>query len=238
MLKAELSWKRVSNTTLSSGQIRVTKDDLLCECKLFEELKFEDMIELLSEVLQNYEKMPVFFRRLERPNLVPLQLEESTVELLRIDFMAAVEALTWEATPITKSAVPVVDKTVSPIERGITSIIDVFGDQLYCRHRNNGTVECPGCGLWSFLEDAKIFRCQKRCRLTISGKIIQVTKDVPSNSHDGWFQILTEDLLRTEGFGGRYYLPLPWNTNGPRINREDLLKQFENWNQIKESLSC
>ena len=218
-----LEYRRVDG--LSNGELYLRKGEEHVEQSHFKGISFDAMLYSLARKLQEHREAEVFFLRSDRPGAVPYRLDHATIDLLRADPVAAVQAMTYPGSPATlfrraqervRPARPVL------LHAGFDILADAFGTRVYCRMLN-GDLECPGCGYWSpFAGD--VFRCKKRCRIEIAALL-----------EGRWASVLVADLLATSE--RQFYLPRHWNP-GPWITKEQLESLYQAFLKEKETVTC
>lgn len=227
----ELKYHRVAGTNLSSGSIHVDLNDEKDRI-VFDSFEFEAMLKLFAKTLCDNPQACAAIQRTDRPGMPNVSLDPRTVELLKNDFPAALRSFSY-TMPSPSSAIKAKSRPVAPVSVGYSAVIDAFGDHVYCRMRVNGAVECPACGMWSPSRNHS-FTCGKRCGLSFAGKSLPLI-DPREPLFGGWFQVSVEELLKTPGFNGKFYLPLPWNEGGQWIRHEALQQKYNDWKILKET---
>ena len=234
-----LRYRRVPETELSRGDLVVETAEERIQSS-FEGWTFSEMLKQLHRKLGAAETS-VYFQRTDREGLLPYRLDDKTVELLRTDPVAAIQAMTVRMpTPaevldnIKKSRTPLV---VPPLSAGIATLADGFGEYVYVRVKEN-TLECPGCGFYSafalagvFAQRQKdepmrvMFTCSKKCRI----RVIAMCESE-------WAYVRTEDLVKSSL--EKFYLPRAWNTSGVWATREELEARLTQFRKDRETASC
>jgi hypothetical protein len=194
------------------------------DTEAFEGLPFDRMLYRLAQKIIDVGDCEVVLRRTDRRGYHPYRLDAATVELLRRDPVAAVQALTFAGSP--SSIFQRVQKERRPIvpslRVGLDVLADAFGEQVHVKLRAE-QVECPGCGFWSPLV-GNPFTCRKRC-------LISLTVEPRSR----WAAVFVKDLL---GSGlDRFYLPREWNPGG-WVTRESLEQRLTDYVQEREDAKC
>lgn len=243
-IEVTLEYLREGNTTLSAGKVSAKQVDgppLASVC--FEHFAYKRMMRELSDVLRGLpaqEETKVIIQRVDRPGLLPYVLDPATVELLRTDPVAGLQALSVES-PSPSTVLARIKESQRPSEppptlrTGASTLADAFGENVAVKVRGY-ELECPGCGFWgmyvtpSLLRDPErvgqvlktAFVCRKKCRQRF---IV--------SCHKEWGFVAIEDLLKTglEAF----YFPRGWNAYRPWVSRADLQQKYDEYQKEKES---
>lgn len=210
---------------LSSGRLYTQVGDERTDHLAFEGLAFSAMLYELARVIVANLDAPVFLIRKDRPGSLPYRFDRATVELLRQDPVAAVQALTFPGSPSTLAMrAQQVRQPIAPVIRvGFDLLADAFGTRV-CARLLNGEVECPGCGYWSALEGDGLFRCRKRCR-----------REIAFVREGNWAAVFVADLLATSL--PNFYLPRRWNPQA-WISRAELERMYREFVSEKEKVTC
>lgn len=165
----------------------------------------------------------VFLQRTERPGLSPTELGENLIQLLRTDPLTAYRTMTQPLqscaeTPDTKD----------------------FGRQVYIRV-SMGKIEDPITGEWRTLAYGRTSGWKIRGEGNSSESWIALNTLVDNAPEGGssieriayanWALVDVAELLRQPA--NKFYLPRPWNTNGPWISRQELTDRY-----MKEKSKC
>lgn len=244
MIEVTLEYRREGNTMLSAGRVSVKQDDQPPRDEVsFEHLEYKRMMRELSYALR---KLPdgaetkVLIQRTDRPGINPYVLDQVTVDLLRTDPVAGLQAMSVES-PSPAQVLENIKKAARPpaplptLRVGDSTLADAFGENVAFKVRGH-ELECPGCGFWglyttpALLNDpdriGQVFKtafvCPKKCkqRFIVS-------------CHKEWGFVGVEDLLKTplEAF----YLPRGWNNRRPWVSRADLQQKYDEYKKEKES---
>ena len=239
MMEVVLEYKRVD--AQSSGRIHVRESfpegggagGLVLFT--FDCLDFEAMLYKFAEALQEYPNAAGVLQRTDRPGLVPYTLDERTVELFRVDPVAAVKSM---STPYgsPSNTVKRTREEKAPLESGLrvghSTLADAFGEELYARYdRDRLRVECPCCGIWASLntrdEDGRQFISCKNPSCAPHGKPLFV------KSRNGrWASFSTFDLLATHS--DRFYFPRAWNDGKVWVTWEGLNEKYQQFQKEKK----
>jgi hypothetical protein len=230
---------------LSTGCVYLLgADGDVSERSVFTRVTFGDMLLCAARVLEiatpstaDLTRVRVVLHRTDHAGLVPYALDAATVDLLRHDPLAAIEAMTCAGSPSLATERVRAERAPAPpvLRAGTDALADSFGDCVWVRVRG-AQLECPGCGLWGTyaspaLVEARgdvlkvVFQCAKRCK---ARTIIACQAR--------WGSVRVDDLLRTAL--PRFYLPRAWNPEGPWISRETLMRTYEEYLVEKEKASC
>lgn len=197
----------------------ITADD----CKMqFTALPFKKLVGMLHEVLQKYqEDTRVIFQRVDRPGITPFELGPHTIKQLRVDPVGAYRSMNFNSEPSLSAT-------------GMSVGRD-FSRHIYVAV-SNCRVEDPITGTWKVLayghkQGWKIRGDNNKSSTWIS--IVGLLDDAPEGSTSierivfvRWAIVDVEDLLNTSA--KRFYIPRPWNTNGPWISRDELQYMYDN----------
>jgi hypothetical protein len=244
-VEVTLSYRRTPEDR-STGDIKSNENGLVTEEGTFENLEFKRMMQKLASVLLCFpEEQPVgvVLQRTDREGLLPYKLDDKTVELLRKDTVAAIQAMEYPTHSPSSTVRRVREerqlRIQPPIQVGHEALVDSFGDVVYFRVRGH-ELECPGCGFWGMftspglLADPEragqvfktIFVCPKRCKERFAVTCEQAL---------GYID--TEYLLERTKLD-RFYFPRAWNGGRSWISREGLQKKYDEYKKEKESTSC
>ena len=204
---------------LSTGRIVVGGVE-----EAFEKSPFDRMLYRLAAKIVKTGACEVLLMRIDRPGYRPYPLDRTTVELLRLDPVAAVEALTYRGSP--SSIFQRIEKErvapVPPLRAGVDVLAVAFGEEVYVRLRGD-ELECPGCGFWSKLEGT-LFQCKKRCLLAVTVE-----------PRARWAAVSVPELL-SSGLS-QFYLPRAWNPES-WATRADLEERYQAFTQEREDVRC
>jgi hypothetical protein len=247
-VEVTLEYKRASSAvgvTTSTGRVLSIDGGLITEEGAFEFLSFKEMISKLHDTLKHWpdeEPIDIIIRRTDRDGLQPHKLDPATVNLIRVNPLAAIQALSvpdrspsGEVRKVHEATVPIV---IPPLKVGDDVLADAFGDQLYFKVRGH-ELECPCCGFWGMfttpglLNDTDragasfktVFQCGKRCLCRI-----QVTCNTT------WGYVSTEHLLK-ETLCSAFFFPRAWNGGRPWVTRDALRQMYEKYKKEKEQAS-
>jgi hypothetical protein len=246
-VEVTLEYKRVGNTMSSRGRILSRAGGLVTEEGDFDGVEFRPMMKQLAAVLANWpvdevSELAVIIQRTDHAGLLPYKLDKQTVDLLRTDPVAGLEALSFSAVSPTV-AEQTVKRELSPptpptLRTGNATLADAFGDAVAFKVRGH-ELECPGCGFWGMyttpglLSDPErvgqvfktAFVCQKKCH----GRFIV-------NCQKEWGFVEVKYLLDQTEFPA-FYFPRVWNEGRPWVSREDLQKKYREYQQEKENVT-
>lgn len=181
------------------------------ELERFSSLPFSKMMGSLSSVLRCIEAPVVRIQRTDRQGLVPMRLDDLTVELLRTDPVLCIRLMHYESKPAPVKANPV-------FRSGYDTLADAVGEQVYLGRDGSGAVECPGCANWVAFTPS--FNCP-------CGLLLQL------HSTEHWAYANTQDLIAARL--PRYYLPRAWNQKGLWISWADLSALYNQWKTKEKS---
>jgi len=219
-----LEYRRVAE--LSTGQIYVRGDHgERIDPVLFENARFDTMLYTLASTLKEYpDDTAVTLVRTDRSGCVPYKIDQGTLELLRTDPVATVQAFCFIGSP--SSVVQRVQAERQPsipvLRTGIDVLADAFGDLVYARVLGDD-IECPGCGFWSPAQEG-LFRCQKRCQVELA-----MTVSGP------WAAVAVVDLLNAPL--DKFFLPRAWN-QAYWIDRGLLARMYTEYLLEREAALC
>jgi hypothetical protein len=241
-----LSYRRTPDD-LSTGSIKSNENGLVTEEGEFADLEFKRMLQQLAAVLLCFpedQTIDVQLQRTDREGLLAYKLDAKTVELLRTDTVAAIQAMEYPTHSPSGTVRRVREERtaplrLTPIRAGHEALIDSFGDVLYFKLRGH-ELECPGCGFWGMftspglLADPEragqvfktIFVCPKKCKERFA---------VTCQETLGY--VATRYLLEHTKLD-RFYFPRAWNGGRSWISREGLQKKYDEYKKEKESTSC
>lgn len=187
----------------------------------FTQLDYAEMMYRVHDVLQKQPEAGLVLRRLERPSLLPAQLEPELLRLLREDPAKYIEANTFvyaaDLRPTRTSKLA--SKYIPPVglRHGHDVMADALGDYVYLRLQC-GRVESPYTG--------RFVPCADFC-----ATIPEQQRSVLMES--GWLRLATSYLLEhTEH--SKFYLPRLWNP-AAWITREDLSARYSEYLKEKEA---
>jgi hypothetical protein len=194
----------------------------------FDSLFFKRIVGRLHELLVMYPHLTrVIFQRTDRQGIVPIELGPGTVETLRVDPLTAYRSMNFNPEPS-------VNITGS-------SIGAEFARHLHIRVQD-GKVEDPLSGSWRTLaygsKQGWKIRGENN-RSTTWLPLVALIDDAPEGTSNieriaftRWALVDVEALLATDVT--HFYLPRPWNLNGPWISREELQHLYK---KSKETVS-
>lgn len=221
-MRVDLEYRRAGEAF--SGRLRGLGDDGSGFSTDFFNYSFAQMMRALHLVLVEYKDAFVLLHRLERPGLVGYELDKETLELLRIDPVAAIKLMSPTVgsstlpSPKTKS-----DKTIpSPqnfLRIGSETLAEAFGETVLVRCRT-GRAECPKCGRYraDYAERAGVIACVT-CDFFVPA--------TPLGGMSEWVSVSVPDLLATQL--ERYFLPREWNKDPPWIFFDDLNQKYQEY---------
>lgn len=245
-VEVTLEYHRVGTTMLSTGRITSKENGLLTEESDFAHVEYRSMMKELAGVLthwspEEHPELKVLVQRTDRAGLVPYTLDQQTVDLMRTDPVAGIEALSF-----TQASPTVIEETTKrahnpppmpTLKVANATLCDAFGETVAFKVRGH-ELECPGCGFWGMfttpglLNDPEragqvfktIFACPKKChaRLQVS-------------CHAEWGFVRIEDLL-TKTKLDAFYFPRAWNGGQPWVSRESLQQKYDAYKKEKESI--
>jgi hypothetical protein len=199
---------------------------------------FAKMFRDVHLLLVEHRDAVVVLHRLERPGLPGYELDRETLELLRVDPVAAIKSMSPTMRLSTlPSAKRQPDQTIpAPLNNlriGSETLADAFGDRVLLRCRTStttvpGQVECPKCGRYKaeYFANTGDVSCSA-CRFFIPAR------DLGKNpSETGWVSVSIRCLLAAHL--ARYFLPRGWNETSPWISHEDLANKYEDYLLKKE----
>lgn len=194
----------------------------------FDSASFKQLVVRMHEILTQFPDIDrIIFQRDDRPGIVPFELGPQTIRELRTDPLTAYRSMSFNPEP---------SVSVTGLSVGNT-----FSRHVYVCVRD-GKVEDPITGTWRTLA----YGTKQGWKIRGVGNnsaawlpLVALVDDAP----DGvvsierivfarWALVDVEDLLRTEST--HFYLPRPWNLNGPWISREELQHMYS---RSKESIS-
>ncbi len=196
------------------------------EKQQFIALPYKDLVVLLHEFLKkDAEINRVVFQRTERDDIMPVELGDRILKLLREDPLGAYRSMLYESAPVRTHTSPVPTEVVGKY----------FSDVIYLKMAN-GYVEDPETGQMLHLaygvkQGWRIRRNDSKSTLWIP---IDLVDDSPNEvtymervAMARWATVRVQDLL-DQGFE-RYYLPREWNENGPWISHDNLKKRLDSY---------
>lgn len=187
----------------------------------FEALPFNKMMSHTSRILNERTVGRLSFERTDRPGLRPFVMDNPTVELLRTDPVAAIQAMTVPSIHIDLRKDKSVATSPPVFTAGYDTLAESFGDHVFVRVRGN-EVECPGCGMWSPFAESGTLHCYKKCFLSVPARFVA-----------GWAAISVEALLSLNL--ERYFLPRGWNKTLVFITHADLSALYDQWKKERTS---
>jgi hypothetical protein len=240
-----LSYRRTPGD-LSSGFIKSNENGLETEEGTFADLEFKRMLQQLASVLLCFpldQAITVQLQRIDREGLLPYTLDARTVELLRTDTVAAIQAMEYPTHSPSSTVRRVREErkvaSLPPITAGHAGLVDSFGDVLYFRVRGH-ELECPGCGFWGMFASPGLLADAERV-----GQVFKTVFVCPKKCHERYLVTCQETLgyidteyLLVHTKLDRFYFPRAWNGGRPWISREGLQKKFDEYKKEKENASC
>ena len=216
-----LAYQREGNDV--TGYVRLAAGLILQE---FKEVTFTTMLTHLARAISAHPQYGVVFQRLDHPRLVPSVLDAATVELFRVDPVAAIQSLTFETSALPQKPPKV---PTNALRVGYDTLAEAFGDMTFFRIVRD-SIECPGCGQLAVFRKAAerdgyaIFKCRKACPEHIPLLVMDLTEQ--------WLFLPTSRLLQQPL--DQFFLPLIWNT-GAWITRQDLEHKYKAYMAEKET---
>jgi len=209
-----LSYKRDVGDTCT-GDVRVGEVHVT-----FSQLRYRKMLQLLATFATPYNAKRVDIVRLERPELLPMQLDEATVALMKVDMVEFIHRLCFgndqpvevdfkkvvEAKERQEKAVPMV---AGVLLGGLATLAEAIGDEVYCVYKM-GEIECPLCGRWH--------EAHYRGGGCYGGPVPQYRL-----THT-WAIVSVVHLLGLPV--ERYYFPREWNPSHGWISKKDLTELY------------
>ena len=226
-----LRYRRVEGD-LSSGHLAMQQaGEIEYTLGAFYAEKFSRMMTLFARELSAHPDAGGSILRIDKPNLLPYNLDAATLQMFRRDPVTAIRNMDgFSSKPI-----PMREKEEQkpiealPIRACVDTLSDAFGEVVYIKFRA-GSVECPGCGHWARVIWSHVgshrFVCQKRCEAN------NVSRPVACDIHRLWAGVLVEELLTLPL--DKFYLPRPWNDGRSWISKADLAARYEAYKAEKE----
>ena len=191
--------------------------------KRFDRMFFRGIIGELHNILKEAPlETRVIFQRTDREGIVPFELGEHTIRLIRRDPVLAYKKMNFNSEP-----------TVQVTGSGEGA---AFGRYVYLRVEN-GMIEDPLTGHWKTFaygpEKGWMIRDDETNDHTRWLPLVSLIDSAPEGATNlerlaftRWALLDVEQLLcRMDAT--RFYVPRPWNSHGPWISREELLKLYE-----------
>ena len=226
MKKLVLSYKRLREELEGEypfiGNISVYDEETEVSKRSFIRCLFKDVVRHLHYALTEHPDVErILFHRMERPDILPLELSNELVTLLRIDPLSAFRAMNYSHSKPSDAAARV-------LSQASTKLAEELGELIYL-NMANGYVLDPLTGGWKSLAYGpkcgwKINAGDNRS----SGWLkIDLVDDSPTGTpfafriaYAKWATIKTQDLLEREV--ELYFIPRQWNPTNPWLKREDL----------------
>lgn len=195
--------------------------------------EYKKVIVRLHQLLLEHDAKKVIFQRTERDDLMPVELGERLLKLLREDPLSAYRAMLYESAPIQTSTTKVQDRAAN------------FFDEVVYLRMVNGTIEDPETGTMLSLAYGPQSGWRIRRNDNNSGAWIpiQPVDESPDGTSFGerlaffrWAKVKVQDLLDQKL--ERYYLPRSWNTKGPWISHVELSDRLESHLAGKKRTTC
>lgn len=162
--------------------------------------------------------------RVEREDLLPVQLEPALLDLLRRDLPEYVCATTVPDRIVTLSPGRRIGKLAAAyviprggLRVGHDTLAAAFGACVYLRMRH-ARVEHPGTGRWVGQKDLETW---------LHSKDVDVISTRSEGDFTGWAIVKTQALLDTGTV--LLYLPRDWNTHGKWITRDQLQVMYDKY---------
>ncbi len=246
-VQVTLEYKRDGHGMTSSGRILSNDNGLVTEEGDFTGLHFKDMMKHVAAVLRNWKEdetpdIDVVVQRTDRGGLQPYKMDKQTVELLRKDPVAGIEALSFDA-PSPSNAVAQVEAARSPpaptpvLRRGHETLIDAFGESVGFRVRGH-ELECPGCGFWGMFTTPGLLKDPSRAGTVFKTAFVCPKKCATRfivSCHAAYGYVDVSFLLEQTKLE-KFYLPRAWNGGRPWVSRQDLQQKYDEYKKEKESL--
>jgi len=194
---------------------------------------YKRIIVRLHQLLLTHDAKKALFQRTERDDLMPVELGERLLHLLRVDPLSAYRAMLYESAPAAGSQTAIDDV-----------ITGSFGEVVYLRMAN-GRVEDPETGAMLSLGYGPQSGWRVRRNDNNSGNWIpiQPVDDAPDGTSFAerlaffrWARVKVQDLLAQKL--ERYYLPRAWNEKGPWISHMELSSRLESHLAGKKRTTC
>lgn len=187
---------------------------------------FPRMMSRLASQIREYGHAEVQLSRLEKEGS-EYWLDAGIVQLLKSDPALAIQSMTHPHRILERKDRKNISMSSSTLLRtGHTTLADAFGDWTYIAMKG-GLIECPSCGRWKskiekvIVDDGAM--CE-HCGFIMLGD--------PHGNHlvDGkWFIVSTNYLL--DQSNETFFIPRKWNTGGPVIKYDDLLRMYEKFKE-------
>lgn len=243
MMEVTLEYKRQGTTMLSEGKITYSEGDFTSTVP-FAGIEYKPMMAALSTVLRAFPddtEVKVLIQRTDRAGLQPYTLDDATVQLLRNDPVAGIQALSISSPRpaqvldnIKKAQRPPIP--LAPLRAGSETMADAFGEKVAFKVRGH-ELECPGCGFWSIYTTPGLLNDPERAGLVFKTAFVCRKKCCQRfivSCHKEWGFVDVEDLLKT--VLPAFYLPRVWNNRRPWISRADLEQKYNEYKKEKESV--
>jgi hypothetical protein len=197
---------------------------------------YKRIIVRLHELMKEHDITRVFFQRTEREDILPVELGERMLKLLRNDPLSAYRAMSYEpASQTMKNA---------PVAAGYDTLAEAFGEELYLQ-MTNGRVEDPETGEWLQLGYGPRFgwRIRRNDSKPAAWIRIEPVDDAPEGTgfaervaYARWAKVSIHTLLEQKF--ERYYLSRAWNEDGPWISHDNLKRRLEQYLADREKAQC
>jgi hypothetical protein len=196
----------------------------------FDKVPYRRMLRALAIFGRQYEATSVIIKRLDRPELLPMKLDEATTKLMKEDMVAFIHALcvgddqpivvdlqkVREAKAKKEDAVPRVEAVLMG---GHDTLAEAIGDNVYCRMNEKDFVECPLCGRWHLSKEFS-----SKVGPSISATCPHENLGLTFVPHRRWAVISIAQLLNLPMV--RYYLPRGWNPTRGWISKQQLTELY------------
>lgn len=244
--KMVLEYKRDGAALTSSGRILSDENGLITEEGDFSHLDFRAMLKRLVMALAVFPEdhaLDVVLQRTDREGILPYKLDAATVQLLRTDPVAGIQAMEYHygSPSVTEQRAKEEREPTAtrPIRAGHATLADAFGDVVYFKVRGH-ELECPGCGFWGMYISPGLLKDPER-----AGQVVKTAFVCPKKCHtrfivtcqQEWGYVDVEYLLEKTKLEA-FYLPRAWNEGRPWVSRESLQKKYNEFNAEKEKLPC
>lgn len=198
----------------------------------FEKVEYRRMLKRLAEMGKHYDAKKVIIRRLDRPELFPMQLDDTTVALMKTDMVEFIRSLCHgNDQPIVvdlskvREAKTRREEAAKRVEGvlvgGYDTLAEAIGDLVFCRKGPKDEIECPLCGRWHQVPESGSVTCA------------ETGINLPSIKKGIWMVISTAFLLNLPV--SRYYLPREWNPTRSWIQKNTFTELYRS--SLKERAS-
>ena len=241
-----VAWSRredlVNDEHLLDGYFDVKSVDpeILPTRQEFKGKTYAKLMGRFAELARDNKEAALIVLRLDQtPKPVAMALDEAASELLRTDPVLYIKAtnppprrvkikieddvgIPKVKENLNTDPTPSVEPWMAPIRGGHDTLVESFGDSIYCRVSGN-LIECPSCGRWASTKDAGDGEAEMECASCLFHDVFTITH-TPEQS---WAIIPTEALIQNGGNRHRFFIPRAWNQGGPWIKTEQLRQKYE-----------